>query len=171
MLWLARRFDEAGIPYMISGSIALSVYITPRMTRDLDVIVEAPAEAGRLIAVFGDRFYLEPAAVDRAIETRRMFNAIHMESLFKIDVIIRKDSAFRLEEFRRRRQVQFAGTPVWVVSAEDLLLSKLEWWAASQSALQWTDLVALARAPMDWRYLQEWAPVLGLAEHLRKLHP
>jgi len=32
--------DDNNIPYMISGSIALNVYTIPRMTRDIDIVVE-----------------------------------------------------------------------------------------------------------------------------------
>lgn len=169
VLLVTGRLDEARIPYMISGSVALSVYVQPRMTRDIDIVVDAPESPGTLQKVFDERFYLDPLAVERAINERRMFNAIHLESLFKIDIVVRRDSPYRVEEFRRRRSISFEGTTVWVVAPEDLLLSKLEWWASSGSALQWSDLKSLAATPLDWGYVERWADELGLRSSLTRL--
>lgn len=149
VLRVTQRLEASAIPYMISGSVALSLYVQPRMTRDVDIVGEAPEQATALMAVFGDEFYVEGAAIERAITGRRFFNAIHLETLFKIDVIIRKDTQFRHEEFRRRRRISFAGGAVWVVAPEDLLLSKLVWWAESGSSLQWSDLMTLAAVDLD----------------------
>lgn len=169
VLLVTARLESADVPYMISGSIALSVYAQPRMTRDLDIIVDVPGDPARLARVFEEGFYVDSTAVARAVRERRMFNAIHLQSLFKVDVVIRKDSAYRCEEFQRRRRVRFANVSIWVVAPEDLLLSKLEWWHESRSALQWTDLLALSHVEMDWEYVERWAHVMGLSEHLASL--
>lgn len=54
---VAKRLDEAGIPYMVSGSVAMNFYAQPRMTRDIDIIVELmPRDARRLRALFAAEF-------------------------------------------------------------------------------------------------------------------
>lgn len=167
---VTQRLDDQGVPYMISGSVALSVYVTPRMTRDIDIVVDvAPHASAALQRVFADAFYVDASAIERAVADRRMFNAIHLDTLFKIDILIRKDSPYRVAEFVRRRQVPFGEKMVSIVSPEDLLLSKLEWWAASESALQWTDLTLLATLDLDWGYVERWAGDLGLRESLARL--
>lgn len=50
------RLDAEGLPYMISGSVALSVYVTPRMTRDIDIVVDVPSHSAQLLNVFRDDF-------------------------------------------------------------------------------------------------------------------
>lgn len=155
---------------MISGSVALSVYVTPRMTRDIDIVVDASAGASSALQrVFADGFYVDGDVIERAVAERRMFNAIHLDTLFKVDIVIRKDSPYRLAEFARRRPVAFGERMVSIVAPEDLLLSKLEWWAASGSALQWTDLTLLATLSLDWFYVERWANELGLSESLARL--
>ena len=37
---VTRRLGDAGIPYMVTGSIAMNFYAVPRMTRDIDIVVE-----------------------------------------------------------------------------------------------------------------------------------
>lgn len=43
LLLVGKRLEEAGIPYMLSGSTAMNFYARPRMTRDLDIVVELKA--------------------------------------------------------------------------------------------------------------------------------
>lgn len=37
---VTRRLVEANLPYMVTGSIAMNYYALPRMTRDIDIVVE-----------------------------------------------------------------------------------------------------------------------------------
>ena len=37
---VCRSLERADIPYMITGSIAANFYAVPRMTRDIDVVIE-----------------------------------------------------------------------------------------------------------------------------------
>jgi hypothetical protein len=37
---VAERLERVGVAYMMSGSIALSYYAEPRLTRDIDMVVE-----------------------------------------------------------------------------------------------------------------------------------
>lgn len=122
------RLDAAQIPYMITGSIASGHYGHPRMTRDIDMVVPLePADAPRLAAALGDEFAADPGALRAAAVRRSMFNVIHREAVVKVDLVVRKDTAYRIEEFERRRLVEVDGHPVWMVSPEDLILSKLVW--------------------------------------------
>jgi hypothetical protein len=56
-----------------------------------------------------------------------MFNIIDHASGFKADFVVLKNEAFRQEEFNRRRKVDFFDKTIYVVSPEDLLISKLIW--------------------------------------------
>ena len=38
------KLDSARIPYMVTGSMAVNYYATPRMTRDIDLVVELSEE-------------------------------------------------------------------------------------------------------------------------------
>jgi hypothetical protein len=134
---LAARLDAAGMIYMVTGSIAAGYYSEPRMTRDIDLVVELDApDADRIAALLTPEFLLERETIVNATRQRRIFNVIHVEAAVKADIIVRKDTPYRREKLGRRRQVTIDGQLVWVVSAEDLILSKLEWSKDSGSELQ-----------------------------------
>jgi len=157
--------ERAGIDYMLSGSVALNYYAQPRMTRDIDLVIEIQmADIGRLATELGDDYYFDDQAVQMAIEHESLFNLIHYPSLTKIDCILRKSQAYRRQEFSRRQRVMFGDFPVWIVSAEDLLLSKLHWLKDSRSEMQFKDIRSLIDAvpQLNWVYLQHWAEQLDI---------
>jgi hypothetical protein len=168
---IARRLDGAGIPYMLTGSLALAAYAIPRMTRDIDIVVEIrPTDADRLVALFEKDCHIELGAVRRAAAERDMFNVIHDTWITKADFIVRKDEPYRKTEFDRRRTIDVEGTGLWVVAPEDLILSKLCWSRASPSERQQDDVRhLLAVENLDWAYLDRWARDLGVGEALRRL--
>ncbi|HZH96403.1 MAG TPA: hypothetical protein VEY06_10980, partial [Flavisolibacter sp.] len=90
-------------------------------------------------------------------------NIIDHKSGFKADFIILKNEPYREIEFERRREMDFYGTPVFIVSPEDLLLSKLIWIQELQSNLQEQDIVNLAASQnLDWKYIILWIKDLQL---------
>ncbi|MBI3372778.1 MAG: hypothetical protein HY017_13615 [Betaproteobacteria bacterium] len=167
---LCTRLDGAGIAYMLTGSLAMSYYARPRMTRDIDLVVSLGAEdVARLAGALGGDYHADADAIRAAIRDARPWNILHLPSLVKIDLIPRKDTAFRLGEFERRRRIQFAGFALWIVSIEDLILSKLEWSRESRSEQQRRDLRSLLQAPLDRAYLEQWAARLELNELLEEV--
>jgi hypothetical protein len=165
------RLDNAGIAYMVTGSVAVSFYAEPRMTRDVDLVVELrPSDAAQLVELFGADFVCDVDRIRDAIARRSMFNLIHTSAVVKIDIIVRKDTAYREEEFRRRRLARVDGIEMWVVSAEDLILSKLDWARSSRSEVQLRDVrnVIAAHPALDWAYVDAWAARLGVLDLLRE---
>ena len=57
---------------------------------------------------------------------QRQFNVIDMATAWKADLIVRKARPFSVEEMRRRVEGDLLGAKVFVASAEDTLISKLE---------------------------------------------
>jgi len=162
---VCQRLDEAAIPYMVTGSLAANFYAVPRMTRDIDIVIEIQKkDAHRLLEVFQKDFYIDRDSITEAIETQGMFNIIHSQSVLKVDFIVRKDSLYRKTEFERRRRIQIDEVSVRVVTPEDLILSKLFWAKDSSSELQLGDVRNLLRTlkDMDWDYLEKWVGSLGL---------
>lgn len=105
------RFEEAEIPYMVVGSLCSIVYGEPRMTKDMDLVVDIPAkDAGKFEFYFPfEGFYCPPAEILKDEVIRRgQFNLIHHESGLKIDIILRKQSPHALQEFDRRKKVSFS---------------------------------------------------------------
>ncbi|MEK6246479.1 MAG: hypothetical protein AABM33_18520 [Pseudomonadota bacterium] len=164
------RLDGAGIAYMLTGSLALSFYARPRMTRDIDLVVALEAaKVEQLTGALGADYHADSGAIAAAIRGTRPWNIIHLPSVVKIDLIPRKDTRYRRAEFERRRRVELAGVPLWIVSVEDLILSKLEWSRESRSEQQRRDVGLLLETPLDRAYLDEWAVRLGLDGLLKEV--
>ncbi|MBI3745239.1 MAG: hypothetical protein HY264_01685, partial [Chloroflexi bacterium] len=98
------HLERAGIPYMVTGSIASTYHGEARATRDLDIVIEpTPAELDHLVAgLIADGFYVDTDVAHFALETRTQFNAIGPDA-WKVDFIIRRNRLFSIEEFSRRR--------------------------------------------------------------------
>jgi hypothetical protein len=169
---VAERLQRADMAYMISGSIALNYYAQPRLTRDIDIVVALKREdTERVINLFAEDFYIDADAVRNAIAQLGMFNIIHYDHVVKVDCIVRKETPYRQEEFARRIAVEIDGVTMWLVTAEDLLLSKLVWAAESCSEMQLQDVRNLVRAVanLDWTYIERWANELTVGELLREV--
>lgn len=159
--------DEAGIPHMLAGSMASTFHGEPRMTRDIDMVIEPTTESmERFVAALDrSRYYVDNAA--EAVRRRDMCNVIDIETGWKVDLIVRKDRPFSREEFRRRQPAVIGGVEVFIATAEDTVLAKLEWRARSDSERQFRDVTAILSAQdLDRDYLAQWAVELGVAEAL-----
>ena len=161
------RLDAARIAYMLTGSMAMNYYAQPRMTRDIDIVVALEGtDAGALIASFEPDYFVPREALHSALRQQGMFNLLHLESVVKVDLIVRKQAPYRQTEFARRVQVQLPGFSAWLMSKEDLVLSKLAWAKEGGSELQMRDVRNLLSGEADLAYLRQWAPVLNVGELL-----
>jgi hypothetical protein len=167
---VSEGLSARSLAFMLTGSFALAYYATPRMTRDLDFVVALTAgDVEVLLGIFSSDFYIDADTVRAAILNERLFNMMHLSSGIKVDVIVRKSSQYRLTEFARRAHVTVGSVPTWIVSREDLILSKLVWSLDFGSDLQLRDVRQLLAQSIDLEYLNRWAPVLGVATLLREL--
>ncbi|MDC4203122.1 MAG: hypothetical protein MPW14_15410 [Candidatus Manganitrophus sp.] len=167
-----KRLESIGIRYMVTGSVAANFYITPRMTRDTDIVIEVEEhDAERLFSLFSDEFYIDLDMIKDAIRRKSIFNIIHRDGIVKIDFIIRKESEYRKLEFERKRSILFEGLSINVVSPEDLILSKLDWARDSLSEMQIRDVKNLMKTipDLDRQYIESWVKKLGLNVIYRKV--
>jgi hypothetical protein len=97
--------NRANIPYIVSGSIAANYYTVPRMTRDIDIIVELK-EAGidEFVDLFAGDFYIDKEMIKKEVHRQGMFNLIHTQFVIKIDFIIKKSSPYQDTAFSRKRE-------------------------------------------------------------------
>jgi len=156
--------NELGVPYMLSGSMAMSVYVLPRATRDFDFVIHLkPQDAERFVAQFGEGYYCELDAVKDAVKRHSIFNVIDHASGYKADFVVLKPERYRQTEFDRRKEIEFFERKIYVVSPEDLLLSKLIWIQDYQSAVQMEDIKALLEVDgLDFGYIRYWITALQL---------
>jgi hypothetical protein len=170
--------EELGLDYHVGGSYASSIHGVPRQTQDIDLVVDLPRSAvSRLGSMVSGDFYVDEQSAGRAVRDKSSFNLIHLASGVKVDLFVRGDAPFDLEEFRRHRPELVQTEPerrIQVKSAEDIVLRKLLWYrlGGEVSDRQWTDVQEVARIQgdaLDRAYLERWASELGVEDLLQRL--
>ena len=165
--------ENAGIPFMVSGSIASGLLGNPRATNDFDLVIDPDFDSlNRFLSSIPVDWYASKDAAQSALKQRSMFNVIDSVGGWKADLIIRKNRPFSLREFSRRMPATIHGIEVAVVSPEDSILSKLEWSEESGSDRQYRDALGVALLNvnvLDRRYLEQWAEELDVKESLTRL--
>jgi hypothetical protein len=164
---ITAALDRSGIAYMLSGSFASAYYGAPRSTQDIDIVIAVtpPQLRAFVQSLPSDEYYVDLEAALEAHKHESLFNVVDLATGWKIDFIIRKSRAFSQEEFSRRRLLDFHGIPLFVASAEDIVLAKLEWSKLAQSRRQVEDVAAILRVrfeSLDHTYLAQWIDGLGV---------
>jgi hypothetical protein len=170
---LVAKLDAAGIPHMVAGSFASTYHGVPRSTHDIDVVIDpTPGSLDAFLAsITADEYYVDPEAARDAFKRRSQFNLIDMATGWKVDLIVRKARAFSLEEFRRREAAELFGTRVFVATAEDSIIAKLEWAKLGDSERQLRDVSGIisVRSPaLDYDYIERWIAELDLGEQWKR---
>jgi hypothetical protein len=170
---ITRSLDQAGIAYMLSGSFASAHYGIPRSTQDIDLVIEASTAQLRAFieGLPASEYYADMGSALEAHERQSMFNVIDLATGWKVDLIIRKSRPFSQEEFRRRQRVSLHDVPLFVASAEDVVISKLEWAKLAQSQRQIEDAAAILRMRwdgLDHSYLEKWIAELDLTKEWKE---
>ena len=101
-----------------------------------------------------------------------MFNVIDFQTGIKVDLIFAKQRPFSRQEFQRREQTQIMGVECPVVTAEDSILSKLEWAKLTESERQLSDADGVCRvnsSSLDIAYLRKWASELQVEDLLQRV--
>jgi predicted nucleotidyltransferase len=165
---------RAGIAYMISGSFASAYYGAPRSTQDIDIVIDATPDQLRAFihSLPAEQYYVDLDAALDAHRVKSMFNVIDLTAGWKIDLILHKARHFSVEEFRRPEEVDMDGVQLFVVSAEDAIIAKLEWSKGSHSRRQIEDVTAVIQARrnvLDFAYIEKWTRELGIGAEWNKL--
>jgi hypothetical protein len=167
--------DALGIGYCIGGSVATLVHGEPRNTQDVDIVVDLRREhVDRLVSMLTPTFFADAEALHAAIDHGSSHNVIHRDTGHKVDLfVLRRRHYSAVELGRARRQTIVDGIEAVVSSAEDCVLTKLEWFRRGDevSDHQWRDVLGVLkvqRGKLDLSYLRQWATVLGVVDLLEK---
>lgn len=176
-LLVTQTLERLEVLYAVGGSLASSLYGVMRSTLDVDIVADMkPEHIQPLVAALSKEFYADDEMMKDAIARRSSFNLIHYETAFKVDIFIRKLRPFDQMQLERRRALAIATDPeqsVYVVSPEDTILSKLEWYrlGGEVSEQQWRDIVGVLKTQasvLDLNYLRQWAGELGVSDLLER---
>jgi hypothetical protein len=164
----AVRLDDASIPYMLTGALAVSFYGEPRMTHDVDIVVLIAArDAQQLVQLFGQDFFVQEESIKAALREVSMFNIIHKETGLKVDFWMRKNDDYSRGALGRRARVAYGPTRICLASAEDTIITKLEWYKLSDIDKHFSDaqgVYRIQRGTLDVEYIARWCEQKSLAE-------
>jgi len=160
---VCNQLDEHDIKYMVSGSIALNIYTIPRMTRDIDIVIELSENKINEFTHLFPNSYFDKNVIKEEVKRKGMFNVIDHSTGFKIDFIIRKESEYFDLAFQRKKRVKEFETELWVIDLNDLIIAKLIWIQQYQSERQIFDIENLLLNPdKDIEYIKNWCNKLNI---------
>jgi hypothetical protein len=171
----AEVLEGAGVAYAITGSIASGVHGEPAPSQDVDIVIRlTPGQAREVADRLPQRFYRSPERLEEVATQGGIANLIDSDTGLKIDLSVLPRSPFYDSVMTRRALTPYGrdGPSFYTVTAEDVILMKLDWRKDTQSAKQWDGALSVARvqgARMDWKYLFEQAQALGIEDDLVKL--
>lgn len=177
----AETLDRLSIRYAVVGSYASSAWGEPRMTQDIDIVIEVDVfDAERLCDAFSaDEFYVSKTAAHDAVERQSQFNLLLPASGNKIDFMIAGDSDWARRQLDRSVKAPLLpGCEVSVATPEDVILGKLIYYQDGGSEKHVRDITGIlvcSRDAIDRDYLDHHAKQLGVDEEwqsiLAKLTP
>lgn len=167
---VAETLERLGIRYAVVGSFASGAWGEPRMTHDIDVVVELDVFDAQLICnAFGaDEFYVSSTAAHEAVQNGRQFKLLHPASGNKIDFMVVGDSARAPAQLERCTLAPLLSDQmIRVASPKDVVLGKLLYYSEGGSEKHLRDISGRIRTQavaIDYEYLQENAWRLGVNE-------
>lgn len=176
-LLVVDALEKIDVPYVIGGSLASAMHGTARSTLDTDMVVELQIEhVAPLVDMLKEDFYVDEEMILGAIHHQSSFNVVHLDTMFKVDVFIAKNRGFDRMQFQRSRLQKIsdeAERKAYVVSAEDIILAKLEWYrmGGEVSDRQWQDILGVLKVQsgrLDVDYLHRWANELKVLDLLQR---
>lgn len=155
---------------MLVGSAAAFFHGYSRQTEDFDFVVDLQmGGVPAFVAAFSEGFYCDPPQIEDAIAHQFMFNVISHTYWVKADCVIMPDEPFQHSAMSRRVAVDWHGTPLWVTSGQDLVISKLLWSrSGGGSHKQRADvrmILSSGKVELD-DYFERWLQVFDLAGEL-----
>jgi len=166
------RLNKLSIPYMITGAVASIIYGEPRLTNDIDLVINMnPDEVESFSSAFPiEDFYCPPQEVIRleiARSQRGHFNLIHHATGFKADIYASGRDQLHRWGLKNRKPVDVKGEKFWLAPIEYVILRKLEYYREGESEKHLRDIssiIAVSLNEIDFKLLEEQINIRMLAK-------
>jgi len=174
LAYVAAVFERLGIEYLVTGSVASTLYGEPRLTNDIDVVAGIESQHIKpLCAAFAPAEYsVDPDAIEEAIVRGLQFNIIQPATGLKIDVIVRQPTAFDESRFARKRRQELGSFAAVFASPEDVIIKKMDYYRLGGSDKHLRDIAGIlkiAGEAIDREYVERWAEKFGVPEVWRAI--
>jgi hypothetical protein len=170
------RLNKLDMPYMVTGAVASVIYGEPRLTHDIDVVLDLSEDnVERFVKAFvPEEFYCPPIEVIR-LEIRRQlrghFNLIHQETGFKADIYTVGQDELHHWAMMNRKGFEMEGEPIWLAPPEYVILRKLEYYREGRSDKHLRDIasiIEISSDQIDFEQLQKRIKTYALEEEWQK---
>jgi hypothetical protein len=173
-LQIVDALDACGIPYLLSGSFASNVYGIPRSTKDADFVIQSRRGVGSdFEKKLGNDFQLDPQLSFETVTGTYKQLVRHSKATFRIEIFLLSHDPHDQERFARRRRENLFGRKVWLLSAEDSIVSKLRW-SRGKDEDDVRNIITVQASKLDWPYIEKWCKehgTLALLEKIRRSVP
>ena len=157
------RINNLSITYMITGAAASIIYGEPRLTNDIDLVIDLkPGDVEKFTEAFPiEEFYCPPPEVIKLEISRPLrghFNLIHHETGFKADIYASGKDELHRWGLKNRNRVDVENNEFWLAPVEYVILRKLEYFREGGSEKHIRDIagiLALSSDQIDLKVLEE----------------
>lgn len=143
-----RPLNEYGIRYIITGSVASMVYGEPRLTNDVDVVLDITKfDIPRLFKAFPEvDYYLPPTEViqtELLRGSRGHFNIISQTSMLKADIYLVGADPIQRWGMGAARILDIDEQPISFAPPEYVIIRKLEFYREGNSEKHLRDIASM----------------------------
>lgn len=170
---VVNNLQESNIQYMLTGALAINYYGIPRMTHDIDIIIQITSKDIKKIQIlFENEFFVSEESIRSALKEDSMFNIIHKDTGYKVDFWILKKDEYDRTAFARRKECQYQQKQIYIAAPEDMIIIKLECYKMSDIDKHYFDVVNLyniQRGNLDEKYIIYWCQKKSLWDLWKKI--
>jgi len=172
--WICNKLESSNIPYMITGGSAVGFWGHIRTTMDIDILIRIHTEQiDPFLRSIENDAYVDIQEARKAILEKRAFNAILQKTCFKVDLIPLKEDIYEIEKFRNRIEINFRHRDIFVITPEDLIISKLLWskstGGSERQIRDCESIYQLNYEDLDFNYINKWVKILEIENEFNKL--
>ena len=171
--YAVRVLEQLEIPYMVVGGFAATTYGVPRLTIDVDIVVDMHLEQVRsLVAAFPEPdYYISEDSVSDSLASCYPFNVIDSNTAAKVDIVPIPRDPFTHAAFDRRQRIAYdpEGHSAVFITAEDIVVAKLLAHRATESEKHLRDaqgVVMMRWDSLDMESIRRTCQGAGLADLL-----
>jgi hypothetical protein len=158
------------VTHVVAGSFTRNFHSFARSTHDADLVLAVDAAGlNRFETELGQEFRLDPQASFETNTGTFRHTLTHKATEFKIELFLLSGDPFDQSRFGRRQAFRYNGHPSFVLTAEDVIISKLRW-ARAKDLEDVRDVMSVkGEAALDWNYLHHWTAIHGTRTKLDEI--